>query len=217
MKVYLGQVLRGNRNWGNRPERFREILGPLQRAWAPLRGPLKTTSQMYLSDVYRHPHKDPLRAPLSSGRRRAEQAKAQFDPASERTSALTSVPAPTRVDFVLSFGALPGPPGRLSRNVPRRCPWKCPGKCPLKWSGFTFPVFTCSVPQSSVSWILLSLISCCPLKLLYLSPKSTSNICSPPIRCSSLSSCRSPIKAEREPRRKTPPLSGFGSNSLEAP
>ena len=34
------------------------------------------------------------------------------------------------------------------RNVPRRCPRKCPRKvCSQVWSGFTCPVFTCSVPR----------------------------------------------------------------------
>ena len=38
-------------------------------------------------------------------------------------------------------------PQKRPRNVLRTCPQKPPRNCPLKWSGFTCPVFTCSVPR----------------------------------------------------------------------
>ena len=88
--------------------------------------------------------------------RRTEQAKANLDPtsgptsgpASGPTSGATSMPtrAPTRVDSPC-FQPFKDSPRKLPRNIPRRRPRKCPRKRPLKWSRFTCPVFTCSVPQ----------------------------------------------------------------------
>ena len=75
----------------------------------------------------------PFAIPLEKGRKRAKRvARHPLNPLLLHTS----LRAPkARPRFFVTR--------RLPRNVPRRCP----RKCPLQWSGFTCPVFDCSVPR----------------------------------------------------------------------